>query len=84
MRITDLTVTLFAWDDLPAVDYSPHNPRVAGTSQLGLVKVSTDQGAEGHAFLGSAMRSAELDAVSLVRTLNGIRCHFRHLVLGPP
>jgi L-alanine-DL-glutamate epimerase-like enolase superfamily enzyme len=69
MRITDVTVTLFAWDELPAIEYSPHNPRIAGTSQLGLVTVRTDQGVEGHAFLGSAMRSAELDAVSLVRVL---------------
>ncbi len=69
MKITDLAVTLFAWDDLPTIEYSPHNPRVAGTSQLGLVTLTTDQGIEGHAFLGSAMRSAELDAVSLVHSL---------------
>ena len=69
MRITDMTLTLFAWDELPAVEYSPHNPRIAGSSQLGLVTLSTDQGVDGHAFLGSSMRSAELDAVSLVRSL---------------
>lgn len=69
MRITDVTVTLFAWDGLPTIQYSPQNPRIGGTSQLGLVTVSTDQGVQGHAFLGSAMRSAELDAVSLVRSL---------------
>ena len=67
MRITDVTLTLFAWDDLPTVEYSPHNPRISGSSQLGLVTVSTDQGVEGHAFLGSAMRSAELDAGILAR-----------------
>jgi L-alanine-DL-glutamate epimerase-like enolase superfamily enzyme len=69
MRITDVTLTLFAWDDLPTVEYSPHNPRISESSQLGLVTVSTDQGVEGHAFLGSAMRSAELDALSLIRSL---------------
>lgn len=69
MRITDVTVTLFAWDDLPMVEYSAHNPRISGSSQLGLVTLATDQGVEGHAFLGSAMRSAELDAVSLIRSL---------------
>ncbi len=72
MRITDLTLTLFAWDDLPTVGYSPHNPRIAGGSQLGLLTLSTDQGVEGHAFLGSAMRSAELDAVSLIRSLKPV------------
>ena len=69
MRITDVTVTLFAWDDLPTIQYSPQNPRIGGTSQLGLLTVSTDQGVQGHAFLGSAMRSAELDALSLIRSL---------------
>ena len=72
MRITDLTVTLFGWEDLPAIEYSPHNPRTANRSQLGLVAIATDQGVEGHAFLGSAMRSAELDAVSLVQALKPV------------
>ena len=69
MKITDVSLTLFAWDDLPRLEYSPHNARISGSSQLGLVTVSTDQGVEGHAFLGSAMRSAELDALSLIRSL---------------
>jgi L-alanine-DL-glutamate epimerase-like enolase superfamily enzyme len=72
MKITDLTVTLFAWDDLPRLEYSPQNPRISGSSQLGLITVSTDQGVEGHAFLGSAMRSAELDAISLIRALKPV------------
>ena len=72
MKITDLKVTLFTWDGLPAIDYSPHNATTGSQSQLGLVTVSTDEGVEGHAFLGSAMRSAELDAVSLVRALKPV------------
>lgn len=72
MRITDLTVALFAWEGLPSIEYSPHNPTTASQSQLGLVSIATDQGVEGHAFLGSAMRSAELDAVSLVRALKPV------------
>jgi L-alanine-DL-glutamate epimerase-like enolase superfamily enzyme len=69
MKITDVTLTLFTWDGLPAIQYSSHNPETSRTSQLGLVTVQTDQGLEGHAFLGSAMRSAELDAVSLIQVL---------------
>lgn len=72
MKITDLTVTVFAWDGLPAVEYSPHNATTASQSQLGLVTIATDQGVQGHAFLGSAMRGAELDAVSLVRALKPV------------
>jgi L-alanine-DL-glutamate epimerase-like enolase superfamily enzyme len=69
MKITDVSLTLFAWDDLPRLEYSAHNARISGNSQLGLLTVSTDQGVEGHAFLGSAMRTAELDALSLIRVL---------------
>ncbi|MBI2205185.1 MAG: mandelate racemase [Candidatus Rokubacteria bacterium] len=69
MKITDLTVTLFAWDDIPATSYGRHTGKFGGKSQLGLVTVSTDERVEGHAFLGSAMRSAQFDAESLVHYL---------------
>ena len=72
MRITDVNLTLFGWDSLPAIEYSSHNARISGSSQLGLVTISTDQGVEGHAFLGSAMRSAELDALSLIHALKPV------------
>lgn len=70
MKITDLTVTLFAWDDLPPRQFGRHTGRIAsGSSELGLVTISTDEGIEGHAFLGSSMRGAGFDAASLVRFL---------------
>ena len=70
MKITDLTVTLFSWDDLPARQFGRHTGRMpAGKSELGLVKVSTDEGVEGHAFLGSSNRGASYDAASLIRFL---------------
>jgi L-alanine-DL-glutamate epimerase-like enolase superfamily enzyme len=69
MKITDLTVTLFAWSGIPATTYGRHTGRFSGESHLGLVTLYTDQGLEGHAFLGSAMRSAEFDAKSLVHYL---------------
>src|SRR4051812_34743248 len=56
MKITDVTVTLFAWPDIPATTYGRHTGRFSGESQLGLVTLRTDEGLEGHAFLGSAMR----------------------------
>jgi len=69
MRITDLTVTLFAWRDLPATRYSHNNPPVAEGAGLGLVTVATDAGVTGHAFLGASYRSAVIDAEGLVHLL---------------
>ena len=36
MKITDVTVTLFAWDDIPATAYGRMTGRFGGKSQLGL------------------------------------------------
>ena len=45
MKITDVTVTLFAWDDLPARQFGRHTGRMpGGRSELGLVTIQTDQG----------------------------------------
>ncbi|MGH7278887.1 MAG: enolase C-terminal domain-like protein, partial [Candidatus Rokuibacteriota bacterium] len=72
MKITDVTLTLFAWGGIPATQYGRHTGRFGGTSQLGLLTVRTDAGIEGHAFLGSAMRGAHLDAQSLIQYLKPI------------
>jgi L-alanine-DL-glutamate epimerase-like enolase superfamily enzyme len=70
MKITDVTVKLFTWEGLPARQFGRHTGRMpAGASELGLVTVSTDEGVEGHAFLGSSNRGAGFDAASLIRFL---------------
>jgi L-alanine-DL-glutamate epimerase-like enolase superfamily enzyme len=69
MKITDVTLTLFAWDDIPATTYGRHTGRFSGQSQLGLVTITTDGGLQGHAFLGSAMRGAHMDGHSLIHYL---------------
>lgn len=69
MKITDLTVKLFAWDGIPETTYGHLAPSFEGSSQLGLVTIQTDEGLEGNAFLGSSMFSAELDVLSIVRHL---------------
>jgi L-alanine-DL-glutamate epimerase-like enolase superfamily enzyme len=69
MKITDVTLTLFAWGGIPATQYGRHTGRFGGQSQLGLVAIRTDDGLEGHAFLGSAMRGAHLDGESLIHYL---------------
>src|SRR5882757_8773108 len=66
MKITDVTLTLFAWDDIPPTTYGAHTGRFSGKSQLGLLRIATDQGIEGHAFLGSAMNPATTDGQGLI------------------
>ncbi len=66
MKITDITVTLFAWDDIPATQYGRHSGRFSGKSDLGLVTIKTDQGVEGHAFLGSSSRPASGGDANLI------------------
>ena len=75
MKIHDVTLTLFAWSNIPPTTYGRHTGRFEGSSELGLLTLRTDEGHEGHAFLGSAQRSATMDAPSLLRFL-------KPLVLG--
>lgn len=72
MKITDLSVTLFEWPDIPAVRYHAHGTAEAGSSRLGLVTIETDAGITGHAFLGSSLYPADHDALSLVRVLGPV------------
>ena len=48
MKISDVTLTLFAWEDIPATIYGRHTGKFGGQSQLGLLTLRTDEGAEGH------------------------------------
>jgi L-alanine-DL-glutamate epimerase-like enolase superfamily enzyme len=67
LKISDVSVTLFAWEGLKPASYSFQS--VGGTSDLGLVTLRTDDGLEGHAFLGTAAHPASLDADGLIRYL---------------
>ena len=69
MRITDVTIRLFAWEGIPATQYGRHTGAFSGRSDLGLVTIHTDQGLEGHAFLGSSSRPASNDAITIIRAL---------------
>jgi hypothetical protein len=44
---------MFAWDDIPPTRYSQAAQNMGGHSNLGLLRISTDAGIEGHAFLFS-------------------------------
>jgi L-alanine-DL-glutamate epimerase-like enolase superfamily enzyme len=72
MKIIDVTLTLFGWDDIPATSYGAHTGKFSGGSKLGLLAITTDQGITGHAFLGSAFYAADLDGPGLIRYLKPI------------
>lgn len=72
MKITDATLTLFAWDDIPPTIYGSHTGKFSGSSALGLLRIMTDEGIEGHAFLGSAMNPATTDGQGLITHLKPI------------
>jgi len=55
MKITDLTITLHRWD-VPRTTYSDE---AGGAKQVGVVTINTDEGVEGHSFLGSAFQGAD-------------------------
>ncbi len=69
MKISDVSLTLFRWDEIPGVLYGRHTARPSGTSDLGLLTLDTDQGIRGHAFLGTSSNPASMDGPSLIRFL---------------
>ena len=74
MKITDVTLTIFTWDGIPATVY--HQGSLASSrSNLGLLRIVTDQGLEGHAFLGSASNPASMDGPQLI-------CSLKPLLMG--
>ena len=76
MKITDVSVTLWEWKDIPATRYTltvrtleRHN------TQMGLVKISTDEGIDGYSFIGSSFASAQSDAQLIINV-------FKPMIMG--
>jgi len=69
MKITHVSLTLFAWDDIPPTRYHAAAKLTSGSSALGLLRIGTDTGLTGHAFLGSATHTAVNDGPGLIRFL---------------
>lgn len=68
MKIDDVTLTIFSWDGIPATRY--HQGALSSTrSNLGLLRIRTNAGIEGHAFLGAATNPAAMDGPQLIRSL---------------
>lgn len=72
MKIREVTLTLFSWDDIPSTSYGAHTGRFSGGSKLGLLAITTDTGVTGHAFLGSAFYPADMDGATLIKYLKPI------------
>ena len=66
MKITNLTVTLFAWENIPLKSYDAEAKIVTTSSDLGLVKIETDEGLNGYSLLGLSLHPASLDASRIV------------------
>jgi L-alanine-DL-glutamate epimerase-like enolase superfamily enzyme len=69
MKIVDVQLTLFTWNGIPAVNYGNNIRLAGGSSTLGLLEIKTDEGVTGHAFLGGAARDAEIEGLSLIKSL---------------
>ena len=73
MRITDVSVTLWEWKDIPPTRYTRTIASAASRStRMGLVRIGTDAGVEGHAFVGSAYGPADADAAFITGPLKGL------------
>src|SRR6266850_1782521 len=63
MKITDVSVTMFNWKSAP---WRTGTGGFGGPRLLGVVTVHTDEGIEGHAFLGSSRQGADAYAGPLL------------------
>jgi L-alanine-DL-glutamate epimerase-like enolase superfamily enzyme len=72
MKIDAVELTLFEWRDVPPTRYHAGSLNKGGPSNLGLLTIRTDQGIDGHAFLGTATNPADTDAKALIHFLKPV------------
>ena len=70
MKVTDITLTMFKWA-IPPWRVGQMSP-LGGERQLGVVTIHTDEGVEGHSFLGSARQGADVFAGPLMDMLKPV------------
>ncbi len=66
MKINHVSLSIFTWDNIPVTRYHS-SAFTQPNSNLGLLRLRTDEGHEGHAFLGSASNPASMDGPQLIR-----------------
>jgi L-alanine-DL-glutamate epimerase-like enolase superfamily enzyme len=72
MKITNVTATLWEWKDIPPTRYNKEIATDSGSTEMALVTINTDDGIEGHGFLGSALYSGKKYAARVVEDLKPI------------
>ena len=67
MKITDVKVTVWEWKDIPPTRYTSRvTSSESRSAQMALVRILTNEGLEGHAFLGSALSPLGNDPQTIV------------------
>jgi len=70
MRITDVNVTVWEWKDIPPTRYTlTVASSESRSTQMALVHITTDEGVDGYAFLGSALGSGKNEAAFLAASV---------------
>ena len=69
MKVTDLSLTMFKWIIPP---WGTGHTSFGGERQLGVITIHTDEGVEGHSFLGSSNQGADVFAGPLIDLLKPI------------
>jgi L-alanine-DL-glutamate epimerase-like enolase superfamily enzyme len=73
MKITNVTVTLWEWKDIPPTRYNKEIASASsGSTEMALVTINTDEGIDGYGFLGSALYSGKKFAPVVVEDLKPI------------
>jgi L-alanine-DL-glutamate epimerase-like enolase superfamily enzyme len=68
MKIIDVKVTVWEWKDIPPTRYTSRaSSSGSRTAQMALVRIITESGLEGHAFLGSALSALGTDAQLIIQ-----------------
>jgi len=67
MRITDVKVTVWEWNDIPPTRYTLRvTSSKSRSTHMALITIITDDGVEGHSFLGSSLTSLGNDANMII------------------
>jgi len=73
MKITNVSVTLWEWKDIPPTRYNKEIASASsGSTEMALVTIGTDEGIDGYGFLGSALYSGKKYAAYVVENLKPI------------
>ena len=79
MIITDVTVTLFLWR---VKQWRAGTMKFGGDIPLGMVTINTDDGIEGHSFLGTSRQGSDTAAKRLVEELKPVVMNRNPLDIG--